>query len=142
MNLAVSSRFTYRCPVARLNATRWTIGAIAALLWFRVGFVLMPHDEMLWTLLAAVVSTQAFGTTSSGLLMLRPRKGLLGRLTDWYAIVASVMTWVIGVAAVIWNGITWLQGLMLFFSVATGIGWLGLIHFGLFPIHLGAIERE
>ncbi len=142
MSIAVSSRFTYRCPLATLNVVRWSIGIASAFMWFRVGFVLMPHDEFRWLLLAAVVSTQAFGTTSSGLLLLRPRRGLLGRLTDWYAIVASTMTWVLGVAAVIWHGISWPQGILLFISVSTGIAWLALIYFGLFPIHLGAIERE
>ncbi len=142
MNLSVSSRYTYHCPLARLNLVRWMVGCIAAALWLRAGLVHRPHDEMVWTLFAAVVVTQAFGTTSSGMLMLRPRVGIIGRLTDWYAVVSSVMTWVIGVAAVIWNGITLLQAALLLIAIGTGLFWLGLIHFGLQPIHLGAIERE
>ncbi len=142
MSLTISSRFTYHCPLARLNGVRWTVGALAASLWFRVGFAALSQDEMLWTMLLALVGTQAFGTVSSAILMLRPRHGVLSRLTDWYGIVASVMTWVIGVGAVIWNGIGWLHGLLLFVAVATGVCWLSLIHFGLHPIHLGAIERE
>lgn len=142
MILAVPGRYTHHCPPPRLNAVRWCVGSIAALLWAAVGFGHLPHDRMLWNLLAALVATQAFGITSSGLLMLRPRHGMVERLTDWYGIVCSVMTWVIGVAAFICNDITWLQALLLVIAVLTGILWLGLIYFGLRPIHLGAIERE
>ena len=142
MNLAVATRYTYRCPLARLNAVRWTFGCIAAALWFRVGMAELPHSQTIWHLVGAVVATLGFGITSAGMWILRPRRGILGPLTDWYGIVASVITWTIGSAAIIWNGISWIQGLVLFAALAAGITWLGFVHFGLYPIHLGAIERE
>lgn len=142
MILSSASHLTYRCPLAALNAARWTVGIIAAALWFRVGFADLMHEEMTWNLLAAVISTQIFGTLSSGLLMLRPRSGVIRRVTDWYAIVTSVMTWVLGFAAMLTNGIEWMQIALILGSLLAGATWIAMIHFGLRPIHLGAIERE
>lgn len=142
MILSSASHFTHRCPLAPLSAVRWTVGVVASTIWFRVGFADLVHEEMKWNLLLAVIATQLFGTLSSGLLMLRPRTGLIRRLTDWYGTVTSVMTWVLGVAAIISNGIEWLQMALLFGSVLLSVSWIAMIHFGLRPIHLGAIERE
>jgi len=142
MNLSSASHWTHRCPLSRLSVARWTLGMVSAALWFRVGLAELPHPELTWTMLAALVSTQAFGTTSSAMLMLRPRVGIVGRLTDWYGIVTSVIVWVIGVGAIVSNDITWKQALLLVAAVVTGNCWLGMIHFGLRPIRLGAIERE
>lgn len=126
-----TSHWTYRCPLAPLSAVRWTIGIFSAALWFRVGFADLSHDALLWTLLAAIISTQFFGTLSAAMLMLRPRVGLLHRVTDWYAIVVSVMTWVLGVAALVSGGISFLHLVLLLVAVAIGVMWLVLIHFGL-----------
>ena len=142
MNLSSTSHWTHQCPLAPLNTLRWSVGIVSAALWFRVGCASLAHDEMSWTLLSAVVSAQMFGTLSSGILMLRPRLGVIQRITDWYAIVTSVMTWVIGVAATIVNGITLMRALILLGALAIGVAWLLMIYFGLRPIHLGAIERE
>lgn len=142
MNLGSTSHFTHLCPLAPLNIVRWTVGMISAVLWFRVGLAPLAQTQMLWTLLAAVVCAQLFGTLSSAMLMLRPRIGLIQRLTDWYAIVASVMTWVLGVAALITNGITALHAVMLLGSVWIGVAWLILIYFGLRPIRPDARGRE
>jgi hypothetical protein len=142
MILSSASHFTHRCPLAPLNAVRWTVGVIASVLWFRVGFADLVHDEMTWNLLAAVISTQVFGTICAGILMLRPRTGLLRRVTDWHAIVTSVMTWVLGVAAVLSNGVEWLQIALLLCSLMIGVAWIAMIYFGLRPIHLDAIGRQ
>jgi len=142
MNLSSTSHFTHLCPLAPLNLVRWTVGLISFVMWLRVGFASLAHSEMIWNLLVAVITTQLFGTLSSAMLMLRPRLTLIQRVTDWYAIVASVMTWVLGVAALITNGITFLHASLLLGSVGLGVAWLVLIYFGLRPIHLGAIERE
>jgi hypothetical protein len=131
MILSSTSHWTHRCPLAPLNSVRWTVGVLSAALWFRVGFADLTHDGMTWTLLAAVISTQLFGTLSSGMLMLRPRVGVLPRLTDWYGIVVSTMTWVLGVAAIISNGIDWIQLLLIVIAVAVGVSWLGMIHAGI-----------
>ena len=142
MNLSSTSHFTHLCPLAPLNIVRWTMGMLSSALWFRVGFASLAHSELIWTLLAAVVTGQLFGTLSSAMLMLRRHMCLIQRLTDWYAVVASVMTWVLGVAALITNGITFMHVLLLLGAVAVGIAWLLLIYFGLRPIHLDATERE
>jgi hypothetical protein len=142
MILSNTSRWTHRCPLARLSAVRWTLGMVSSILWLRTGFAELERDEMLWTLLAAMIATQAFGTLSSGMLMLRPRVGIVARLTDWYGIVASVIIWVIALGAAVSIGVSWLQAALLFSAVATGVLWLGMIHFGLRPIRLGAIGRE
>jgi hypothetical protein len=142
MILSSTSHWTYRCPLAPLNAVRWTVGGLSALLWLRVGFAELTYDSMMWTLLAAVISAQVFGTLSSAMLMLRMRISLLQRFTDWYAIVTSVMTWVLGVGAIISNGLGFLQLALVLGAVAIGISWLVLIYFGLRPIRLGAIARE
>ncbi len=130
MILSSTSHWTHRCPLAPLNSVRWTVGMVSAALWFRVGFADLTHDEMTWTLMAAVISTQFFGTLSSGMLMLRPRIGVLPRLTDWYAIVTSTMTWVLGVAAIISNDIDWIQVLLIVIAIAVGVSWLAMIHAG------------
>lgn len=135
-------RWTDQCPLAPLSAVRWTVGIISAFLWFRVGFAALDHESMMWTLVAAVISAQFFGTLSSGMLMLRPRHGIVTRLTDWYAIVTSVMTWVIGVGAIVLNDIEWPHALLLLGALAAGVAWIAMIHLGLRPIRLGAIERE
>ena len=142
MNLSGTSHFTHLCPLAPLNVVRWTIGMISSALWVRVGFADLSHSEMLWTLLAAVITAQLFGTASAAILMLRPSISFIRRLTDWYAIVASVMTWVLGVAALISNDFTALHVLLLVGSVTIGVMWLILIYFGLRPIRLGVRERE
>jgi hypothetical protein len=142
MTLSSTSHWTHRCPLARLNVVRWTVGMTSALLWFRVGFAALDHDATNWTLLAAVVSAQIFGTLSSGILMLRPRSGLLQRFRDWYAIVASVMTWVLGVGAIVMNEITYAQLVLLLAGVTSGLFWLLLVYFGLRPIRLGGTEHE
>jgi hypothetical protein len=142
MILSSTSHWTYRCPLAPLSAVRWTVGIFSAALWARVGFADLTHETTLWTLLAAIITTQFFGTLSSAMLMLRPRVGLLRRVTDWYAIVTSVMTWVIGVGALVSGGISFLHLALLLAAVAIGVMWLVLIYFGLRPIRLGAIERE
>src|SRR3569832_1382458 len=131
MILSSTSHFTHRCPLAPLSAVRWTVGIVAATVWFRVGFADLMHEEMTWNLLTAVICTQIFGTLSSGLLMLRPRSGVFRRVTDWYAIVTSVMTWVLGVAAVLANGIEWMQIALLMGSLMAGAAWIALIYFGL-----------
>jgi hypothetical protein len=131
MILSSTSHWTYRCPLAPLSAVRWSVGILSAALWFRVGFADLDHDAMLWNLLGALVTTQFFGTLSSAMLMLRPRIGLLQRVTDWYGIVVSVMAWVLGVGAIVSNGISFLQLALLLAAVAIGVMWLVLIHFGL-----------
>jgi hypothetical protein len=142
MILSSTSRWTHQCPLAPLNTVRWTIGVVAAASWFRVGFTPLDHDTMMWTLVSAVIATQLFGTLSAGMLMLRPRLGIVQRLTDWYAIVASVMTWVLGSGAIVLNGIALAHVFLLLGAVAVGVSWLLMVYFGLRPIHLGAIERE
>jgi hypothetical protein len=142
MTYGSTSHWTYRCPLAPLSAVRWTVGIFSAALWVRVGFADLTHEAMLWTLLAAIITTQFFGTLSAAMLMLRPRIGLLQRVTDWYAIVTSVMTWVLGVGAIVSSGISFLHLALLLASVAIGVMWLVLIYFGLRPIRLGARERE
>jgi hypothetical protein len=142
MILSSTSHWTYRCPLAPLSGVRWTVGIFSAALWFRVWFADLAHETSLWTLLAAIITTQFFGTLSSALLMLRPRVGLLRRFTDWYAIVTSVMTWVIGVGALVSSGISFIHLALLLATVAIGVMWLVLIYFGLRPSRLGAIERE
>ena len=142
MILSSTSHWTYRCPLTSLSVVRWTVGILSAALWVRVGVADLSHETMLWNLLAAIVTTQFFGTLSSAMLMLRPRVGLLQRVTDWYAIVTSVMTWVIGVGALVSSGISFLHLALLLAAVAIGVMWLVLIYFGLRPIRLGAIERE
>jgi len=121
---------------------RWTVGIFSAALWVRVGFADLTHEATLWTLLAAIITTQFFGTLSAAMLMLRPRIGLLQRVTDWYAIVTSVMTWVLGVGAIVSSGISFLHLALLLVSVTIGVMWLVLIYFGLRPIRLGATGRE
>src|SRR6266567_4847948 len=54
MILSSTSHWAHRCPLAPLNSVRWTVGMVSAALWFRVGFADLTHDEMTWTLMAAV----------------------------------------------------------------------------------------
>ncbi len=142
MNVVHALELAHRVPFSRLNAVRWTAGLIAAPLWFSAFWRELPHDQQVWALMAAMMAVQAFGITSSALMLLRPRAILIQRVTNWYAVVCSVIIWVIGLGAIAWYGISFVQGALLLVAVATGIFWLGLIWWGLRPIRPAAIEHR
>ncbi len=142
MNFVHTVELAHRVPVSRLNAVRWSVGIVAAVLWFAAFWRDLPRVEQVWSLIAAMLAVQGFGITSSALMLLRPRAILIQRVTNWYAVVCSVIIWVIGLGAIAWYGISFTQAAILLIAVGVGIFWLGLIWWGLRPIHPAARERE
>ncbi len=142
MTLSSTIAWTQRISFRRLDALRWTIGVTSAVLWFTAFWGDRNATQQTWALLAGLVTVQSFGILSSALLFMHPKAPLIERVTNWYAVVASTMIWVVGLGAAAWTGLSIFQGVLIFIAVGTGVFWLALVYDGFRPTRPVVRERE
>jgi hypothetical protein len=114
----------------RWEIARWAAGVVAAGLWSTAALAppVLPAERRALYMLA-LFAVEAFGALSATLMLISEDAPLVARITDWVAFVASIMVWVIGVAADLWVGMTAGEGLLLALSVAAATSWLALVAF-------------
>lgn len=120
-----------RMSASRWCIVRWAVGAVAAVLWASVALAppgLIAGRRAIYML--ALLAVETFGALSATLMLMDEDSPLVARITDWVAFVASIMVWVIGVAADLWVGMTAGEGVLLALSVAGAASWVALAAFG------------
>ncbi len=112
---------------SRWSMIRWCFGLVSLVLWLAASAsapVYTPGRRILF--LCALMSVEAFAVMSATLMLLPSEQATLKRITNWLAIIFSIMAWVPGCAAAIWLGLGVPDGAILVASVIASFVWFGL----------------
>lgn len=126
---------------SRLSHIRWGTGIVAFVLWTLASLGSEPGDTRLWLTVTAVLVVELFGAFSTALLITDRDDSLISVVTNWTAVVFSIMAWVVGAAAAAWFGIGTAHIVLLVLSLLACVAWLALLHVQTRSIHPGARGR-
>lgn len=126
---------------SRLSHIRWGTGMVSAVLWAFASLGSEPGDTRLWLTVAAVLVVELFGAFSAALLITDRDDSLISVVTNWTAVVFSIMACVVGAAAAAWFGIGAAHIILLVVSLLACFAWLAFLHLHARSIHPDARGR-